>query len=251
MKIYAGLAILTALMIPVAAGAADMRLKAPPPPPPPPFSWNGFYIGGEFGGVQANGTVTDSLFGLSASPSHAGWLAGGVVGYNFQTANNIVFGVEGDFDWTSISTTGDGVPTALGLLQASAKTDWVTSLAGRIGISADQVFYGGGGGGGVLFYVKGGGAWVGNSASITDLNNGLSASASNTNSGWLVGGGLEWAFASNWSAKFEYDYIGLRSWSWSSVLFPAETFTASRNLSEFKVGLNYRFNWGSPVVGRY
>jgi outer membrane immunogenic protein len=161
-----------------------------------------------------------------------------------------VFGVEGDFDWTSISATGNGVPTGLGLLQASAKTDWVSSLAGRLGVSADRVF-GGGGGGAVLFYVKGGGAWVGNSASITNLNTGLSISASNTNTGWLVGGGIEWAFAQNWSAKLEYDYIGLRSWSWNSVLFPAETFTASRNLSEFKVGLNYRFNWGSPGVARY
>jgi outer membrane immunogenic protein len=57
----------------------------------------------------------------------------------------------------------------------------------------------------------------------------------------LFGGGIEWAFTTNWSAKFEYDYISLRSWSWNSVLFPAETFTASRNISEFKVGLNYRF----------
>jgi outer membrane immunogenic protein len=116
-------------------------------------------------------------------------------------------------------------------LQASAKTDWVSSFAGRIGFAADKA----------LFYVKGGGAWVGNSASITNLNNGLSVSASNTNSGWLLGGGLEWAFTTNWSAKFEFDYIGLRSWSWNGVLFPNDTFTASRNISELKIGLNYRF----------
>ena len=244
MKNHVGLAMLTALMIPVAAGAADMKVKAPAaPPPPPPFSWNGFYIGGELGGAWSNGTVTDSLFGLSASTSHAGWLAGGVVGYNYQTSN-IVFGVEGDFDWTSISATGNGVLTPLGLLQASAKTDWVSSLAGRIGIAADRA----------LFYVKGGGAWVGNSASITNLTTGASASASNTNNGWLLGGGLEWAFASsNWSAKFEYDYINRRSWSWNSVLLPGETFTANRNISEFKIGLNYRFggNPVEPVVTRY
>ena len=117
MKTYASLAVLTALMIPVAAGAADMRVKAPlAPPPPPPFSWNGFYIGGEIGGAWANGTVTDSLFGLSVSTSHNGWLGGGVVGYNYQTSN-IVFGVEGDFDWTSMNATGDGVPTAFGTLR--------------------------------------------------------------------------------------------------------------------------------------
>ena len=216
-----------------AASAADLKMPVKAlPPPPPPFSWNGFYIGGEFGGAWANGSVTDSLFGFSASTSHEGWLAGGVVGYNYQGASNIVFGVEGDFDWTSISATGNGVLTPRGLLQASAKTDWVSSLAGRIGFAADKA----------LFYVKGGGAWVGNSASITDLTTGASVSASNTNSGWLLGAGMEWAFASNWSAKFEFDYIGLRSWSWNSVLFPLETFTANRNISGVrKVGLNYRF----------
>jgi outer membrane immunogenic protein len=215
-----------------AASAADLKMPVKAlPPPPPPFSWNGFYIGGEFGGAWANGTVTDSLFGLSASTSHEGWLAGGVVGYNFQTANSVVFGIEGDFDWTSISATGNGVLTPLGLLQASAKTDWVSSLAGRIGFAADKA----------LFYIKGGGAWVQNTASISNLTNGASVSASNSNTGWLFGGGIEWAFTTNWSAKFEYDYISLRSWSWNSVLFPAETFTANRNISEFKVGLNYRF----------
>jgi opacity protein-like surface antigen len=30
--------------------------------------------------------------------------------------------------------------------------------------------------------------------------------ASETRTGWTVGGGIEWAFWSNWSAKAEYDY---------------------------------------------
>jgi outer membrane immunogenic protein len=237
MRKYAGLVVLAALMIPVAAGAADMRVKAPlAPPPPPPFSWTGFYIGGELGGAWANGTVTDSLFGLSVSSDHSGFIGGPVVGFNYQ-ASNIVFGVEGDFDWTSLSATGNGVPTRIGTLQASANTDWVSSLTGRIGYAADRA----------LLYVKGGGGWVRNTASITNLSTGASVSASNTNSGWLIGGGLEYAFASNWSAKVEFDYLKLDSFSWNSVLFPAETFTASRNISMFKAGINYRFGWNASA----
>ncbi len=244
MKNHVGLVMLTALMIPVAAEAADMRVKAPPAPPPPPqFSWNGFYIGGELGGAWANGTVTDSLFGLNASTSHNGFIGGGVVGFNYQTSNNIVFGVEGDFDWTSLSATGNGIPTQIGTLQASASTDWVSSLAGRIGIAADRM----------LFYVKGGGGWVKNTATITNLTTGASVSASNNNNGWLFGGGVEWAFATNWSTKLEFDYLSLNSLSWNSVLFPGETFTASRNISMLKVGINYRFggNAVEPVVTKY
>jgi opacity protein-like surface antigen len=242
MKTHAGLAVLTALMIPVAAGAADMKVKAPPaPPPPPPFSWNGFYIGGEIGGAWANGSVIDNLFGLSVSTSHSGFLGGGVVGFNYQTSN-IVFGVEGDFDWTSLNATGGGMPTAIGTLQAAANTDWIASLAGRIGIASDRT----------LFYVKGGVGWVQNSASITNLTTGASVSASNTNSGWLLGGGLEYAFASNWSAKVEFDYLGLRDFSWNSVLFPGDSFTASRNIAMLKAGINFRFGgYEQPVMTRY
>ena len=216
------------------AFAADMAVKAPPaPPPPPPFSWTGFYIGGELGGAWANGNVTDSLHGLSVSSNHEGWLGGAVVGYNIQTGN-VVFGIEADFDGTSLKATGNGVfIPALGTLQASAKTDWITTVAGRVGYAADRT----------LFYVKGGGGWVGNTASITNLTTGAAISASNTNSGWLVGGGVEYAFAPRWSAKLEYDYIGLRSWSWNSTVFPGDTFTASRNISTFKAGINYRFGW--------
>jgi outer membrane immunogenic protein len=236
--------LLTFLLTSLTASAADMRVKAPPaPPPPPPFSWSGFYIGGDLGGVWGSGTVTDSLFGLSVSTNHDGFLGGGVVGFNYQISN-IVWGVEGDFDWTSLGVTGNGIPTAIGTLQASANTDSISSLAGRIGFASDRA----------LFYVKGGGGWVRNTASITNLLTGASVSASNTNSGWLLGVGLEWAFATNWSAKFEYDHLGLNSLSFNSVNFPGETFTASRNLDILKVGLNYRFDWGTtaaPVTTRY
>ena len=232
--LIAGAALATLLGTPV--HAADMAVKAPPalPPPPPPFSWTGFYIGGELGGAWANGHVTDSLHGLSVSSSHDGWLGGAVVGYNLQTSN-IVFGIEADFDGTSLKATGSGVfIPGVGTLQASAKTDWITTVAGRVGFAAADR---------ALFYVKGGGGWVGNTASITNLNTGAAVSASNTNSGWLLGAGIEYAFAPQWSAKLEYDYIGLRSWSWNSTVFPGDTFTASRNISEFKAGINYRFGW--------
>jgi len=34
-----------------------------------------------------------------------------------------------------------------------------------------------------------------------------SANASSTPSGWTVGGGVEWAFAGNWTAFAEYNYL--------------------------------------------
>jgi opacity protein-like surface antigen len=237
-----GWGILAALIVPVAAEAADMPVKARPAPPPPPYSWTGFYIGGDIGGVWANGSITDNRFGLSANTGHSGFLGGGEIGYNFQ-ASNLVLGIEGNFDWTSLITTGTEVviPT-VGAFQASASTDWVTTLAGRLGVAADRA----------LLYVKGGGGWVRNTATVTNLTTAVSASASNTNSGWLVGAGFEWGIDPNWSLKLEYDYLGLRSWTFGSTVFPGNTFTASRNIQEVKLGFNYRFGGlAAPVMSKY
>jgi outer membrane immunogenic protein len=216
-----------------AAQAADMALKAPPPPPaPPPFSWTGFYIGGEIGGVWANGHLHDSIDGFNVSTSHDGVIGGAVVGYNWQV-NNFVWGLEANFDWTSLNATGSGVfiPT-VGTLQASANTRWITTVSGRFGVAFNQV----------LYYGKLGGGWVGNTATITNLNTGASISGSNTRDGWLGGVGVEWAFAPHWSTKIEYDYLGLNSWTFGSGrIIAGDSWTVNRNIQMLTVGLNYRF----------
>jgi len=104
-------------------------------------------------------------------------------------------------------------------------------------------------GSGALLYGKAGGGWVDNHATITNLNTGASISASNRNSGWVVGGGVEWALGGNWSAKLEYDFLKLDDLTFGPGPFRGDTFTASREIQMFKVGLNYRF--GSLFGGGY
>jgi outer membrane immunogenic protein len=103
-----------------------------------------------------------------------------------------------------------------------------------------------------LFYGKGGVGWVGNDDfTVTNLTTGASITASNnnTNSGWLVGVGIEWAFAPNWSAKVEYNYLGLDDRTFTvpagSPFLAGDTFTQSRDIQMVKLGINYRFNWNS------
>jgi outer membrane immunogenic protein len=239
----AGLALLAAMLVPVAAVAADIPKKAPAPPPPPPvFSWTGFYLGGDIGGAWSNGHITDTLDGINVSTNRSGVIGGFEAGYNYQISN-FVFGIEGNFDWTSLGFTGTGVVVpGVGTLQASANTNWVSTLAGRFGVAFNQV----------LLYGKAGGGWVRNTASITNLTTGGSLSASNTNDGWVVGGGVEWAFNPSWSAKIEYDYVGLNHWGFNGLtLLPGDAFTVTRNIEELKLGLNYRFNWGGPLTTSY
>jgi outer membrane immunogenic protein len=232
------------------ANAADVPPSPPAyaPPPvylPPPFSWTGFYIGGNFGGAWRQGNVTDSLFGLSFgnTNNNGAFIGGGQVGFNYQFGN-FVIGLEADFDWgdnTQSASASNGVfVTGIGTIQTSFNNGWITTLAGRFGVTN----------GPWLFYGKAGGGWVGNNNfTVTNVTTGASINISNnnTNSGWLVGAGIEWAFTSNWSVKIEYDYLGLNSQTFTvptGVFLAGDTFTTSNpNVQIVKVGLNYLFNY--------
>jgi outer membrane immunogenic protein len=219
-----------------AAFAADLGRPAPPPPIVMPiYNWTGFYIGANLGGAWASGTLTDNLTGASFTGNHSGVIGGGTLGYNWQVSPNFVVGFEGTFDGTSIGNTSNivsvpilGTPTAI---QGSIGTNWVATLAARFGIAVNNV----------LYYAKGGGGWADNSASLTNTITGASVSASNTRSGWLVGGGIEYAVSPSWTIKAEYDYLGLSNWTNSGPLSPIDTFNISRQINMFTVGVNYKF----------
>jgi outer membrane immunogenic protein len=259
-KLFLAAASLSVLLVSSwAANAADMHVKAPPAAPkPPPFSWTGFYFGGNFGGAWPQRDVTDSVFGLNFSPGNSNngvLIGGGQVGFNYQV-DSFVLGVEGDFDWAGNNQNASNgvVVPGVGLghtFQVTANNRWVTTVAARFGVAVSQA----------LFYAKAGGGWVGaNGFTVTDLTTGASftGSSGTTASGWLVGGGLEWALTDNWSAKFEYDYLGLGNRTFvvpaGSPFFAGDTFTTgNRSVQMAKVGINYRFNWGSPstVTAKY
>jgi outer membrane immunogenic protein len=235
------------------ANAADLKMsvKAPPAQMPPPFSWTGFYIGGNLGGAWFQNGVTDN-FGLNFNNGNNNgvFIGGGQVGFNYQVSN-IVWGLEADFDGASNNNNNNNgifVPVLGQTVQVTANDRWVTTLAARLGVAFDRL----------LLYVKGGGGWVGfNGFTLTNLNTSATfvGSGSSSDSGWLVGGGLEWAFADNWSARFEYDFLGLGSRTFTipagSPFLVGDTFTTgNRNLQMATVGINYRFNWGysAPMV---
>ena len=102
------------------ACAADLPgapLSAPPPRAPAafvapqPYSWTGFYVGANAGGTFVNvndtATITGTLLGnatATSSGNATGAVAGGQLGFNYQIGP-AVFGLEGDFDYSSISKT--------------------------------------------------------------------------------------------------------------------------------------------------
>ena len=66
-----------------------------------------------------------------------------------------------------------------------------------------------------------------------------------TQSGWTAGGGVEWAFAGNWTAFGEYNYFdfGTPGVTFTSAADGVTTFPINirQNINSFMVGINYRF----------
>ncbi len=285
--LLAGVAAGVALVAGAPAHAADLGRRpayAPPPvvAPIPLFSWTGCYIGGHIGGGWGRKEITipnlaaaaeippsEVTFSVPPVTDHtSGFLGGGQVGCNYQFAPNWVIGIEGDGSAADIK--GDvnappvtfiipGVGTSPPITSTfHAKTEWLASVTGRLGWAA----------GPWLIYAKGGVAWAGDkfAADIPIFEEHLEASQTRT--GWTVGGGVEWAFWNNWSAKLEYDFydFGTRSVTLTGF-FPGvgpSTFPAGpvavpgvdikQTISAVKFGINYRFGWGkgkAPVVASY
>ena len=110
----------------------------------------------------------------------------------------------------------------------------------------------------MLLYGKAGGAWVGSdnpNLTVNGIPTTLTSSTTN-NSGWTAGVGIEWAFAGPWSARVEYDFVGLQNRSITvagttgpgGAAFNGDTINFNnRNISLLTVGVNYKFGgwWGN------
>jgi outer membrane immunogenic protein len=163
--------------------AADLPRQAPMYKAPayvaPVFNWTGAYIGINGGGGWGRSNYADvEKYDVS------GGMIGATVGYNWQFGTWVV-GLEGDADWANIK--GSGV-------FAETKNDFLATIRGRLGYSFDRF----------MPYVTGGLA-VGN-VKASDI---WGFSKDQTNAGWTVGAGVEFAFAPQWTAKIEYLYVDL------------------------------------------
>ena len=63
-----------------------------------------------------------------------------------------------------------------------------------------------------------------------------------TRTGWTVGGGLEYGFTPNWSAKIEYNFMDFEDARFTLVGVPLVDISQQAHV--VKGGINYRFSWG-------
>jgi len=222
---------------------------------PAPFSWTGCYVGAHTGAgwshtgfSDPSGTIIAPLGDVIGDNSGAGFVGGGQIGCDYQFATNWVVGLAGDFSWADISGETDdpffagkapfGAPAPLTL---HSRTDFLASATGRIGYAWDRF----------LIYGKGGFAWSHDKYEANNFNCttiafvSCNTSASDTRLGWTAGGGLEWAFASNWSVLVEYDHYGFgtKSLTFTDPANPGfpVNFNVKQDIDVVKIGVNYRF----------
>ncbi len=220
--------------------AADLAARPYTKAPPmiaPIYNWTGFYIGGHIGGAFGG---DDAFNGLVVGGNNDARFLGGVqVGADYQFAPNWVLGVEGQYSWLGGSNNGWAFPN--GYLYTNDQRA-IGSVTGRIGYTW----------GPALLYVKGGYAYSDNRETL--LLAGVPQPFGFDHShkdGYTVGAGLEYMFAQNWSAKAEYQYydFGKSTFVTPVALAPFGSFRNDEHT--VKVGINYRFNFGGPVVAKY
>jgi outer membrane immunogenic protein len=253
-----------------AAQAADLPLKSPPQvfvPPAPVFTWNGLYGGLNIGGGWESNNYWDNNGWGGGGWNGWGWngynnsnnrgyvVGGGQVGYNFMFSPMFMIGAETDIQG------------------ASGNLEWFGTVRGRVGIvpfSPNLLIYGTGGfayGQTHDYYDNGLGALL-LASPITPAGGnlpfggvGLAGLAywnnnygNQVKTGWTAGGGLEWAFTPNLSAKVEYLYVALynnnnnwNNWGWGSNV---SNFHHNENI--IRIGVNYHWNPApAPVVAKY
>jgi outer membrane immunogenic protein len=226
----------------VPALAADLPVKARPVPVLPPFTWTSCFLGGHVGGGWAQKDITDpvelvqgaadTVTTVRVNPSGA--VIGGQFGCDYQFAPNWVVGVEGAASGSTMKArTTVGLPALLDTAEVTARTDFLGSVTARFGYAVDRW----------LLYVRGGGAWAGDK--FTVIGAGSDFEAIDWRAGWTVGGGIEYAFAKNWSAYLAYDYYGLGT---RSVVMDPDTLArldVKQNAQTVKLGINFHV-WGGP-----
>lgn len=253
------------------AMAADLRMpvKAPPAPIAQVFSWTGFYIGGEVGwGESRTDTVrnvgnNNFPAGFTGTFDQSGVLGGGVLGANYQI-NQFVLGVEGDWQASGIKGHASiASPLIAGhVTEENREINWVATVTGRVGLAWDRW----------LLYAKGGAAWrrVNESATNTTFNTAGAVLSSNsvnpeTQNGYVIGGGLEWAFTDLVSMKLEGDWYNFGSGPSAggicitggcggsgAIVAAGENSNTSREMWEVKGGVNIHFNFLSGgLASRY
>jgi outer membrane immunogenic protein len=234
-------------------GLGALVVSAPAFAAPPPSQiemWNGWYVGGNIG--ASFGTARDtSAIGTgvpfsSTSASLNGVVGGAQFGYNYHATPSWLLGFETDFQGSSEQASATTTMTTAfpGILARQfpppntlvdvEKLQWFGTVRGRLGWTPNE---------GALLYLTGGLAYGGIGSNETF--NAFNANFNMTRVGWVVGTGVEVFLVKNWTAKVEYLYMDLGSFTntFTVGLAPPTPFVVNSHITDqiVRVGFNYHF----------
>jgi outer membrane immunogenic protein len=260
----------------------------------PSWTWTGFYVGVNagysWGQSDTSFLLSDATTGLVRNATGSnfnlnGFVGGGQIGYNWQTVNRWVFGLETDFqgsgqDGDTTSVCGGGTLTALNsvclpghigdtapfdvpafpvLTGFSQSLDWFGTVRVRVGYTVTPT---------LLAYLTGGLAYgrVSSRLAVSGVNitgdNGTNTfvltpvaaffSDASTQAGWTLGFGLEGVLGGNWTGKIEYIYLDLGTVS-GAFLTPLISVSGSSLVESFSshvtdhiVRVGINYKWDAP-----
>jgi len=246
--------------------------------------------------IKSNPFFSTSIISGSAnklqSNLYSGFIGGGQFGYNQQLSESVVAGLESDIQGIAVSNSpsvtiqrfsfsyysyayGRNNTTSVNNIYSASKSiDYLGTVRGRVGYLLTPNLFA---------YATAGLAYGGVNLSTYVLRNhetGMadnigpgSSSRSQTLFGWAAGGGFEWMFRKDWSAKVEYiyydlgaptNYIGQNTFVWNGSL-PIQGIQSGQvslvhdfsahtrfNGNIVRAGVNYHFNSTSiPVIAKY
>lgn len=213
------------------AAEAKPVYKSAPALVAPGYNWAGLYMGIFTGYGWGEHTRHIDTLGFSNSYDSSGGLIGGLVGFNWQFFPSWVLGVEGDVAWTNVR----GDDGRVGGTLDETLFNWVNTARGRIGFAWNNV----------LIFGTAGAAY----ADLRHTNDRPPIDQfSNNNFGWAIGGGIEYAFPSNWSARIEYRYYDFGSYTRSAPANGVRPYSVDNTLQTVTVGMSYHFTRGSIVT---
>jgi outer membrane immunogenic protein len=195
---------------------------------PTAILWSGFYTGLHIGGAGTSATWTDPLSGASDNPRPGSILGGAEIGVNWQ-GDWLVLGAEADISWMRLH--GSAVDAAG--FNHTIKAHWLSMVTGRLGYAFNRF----------LAYGKGGAAFTGERNDVIGPPFIKASTGTLTQVGWTVGGGVEYAFDSAWSARFEYDFIDFpsRDLTLHGFLVPTVPATVDWRIQKLVGAINFRF----------
>ena len=205
--------------------------------------WSGAYLGINGGYGSSSKCWSVVAVGTTRVPPVAdgchdatGGTGGGQFGYRWQSGG-LVFGLEAQANLASLQ--GSNTSLITGVSANRSRLNAVGLLTGQIGYAWSSA----------LVYLKGGAAATGERYDVLSLANGaVLASSLETRSGGTAGVGLEFGFASNWSAAVEYDrlFMGSRDNTFKFSAPPTITGRISQDADIVTARINYRWEW--PLI---